>query len=425
MEIQTLREYQQQLWEQINHHLSLGVKRLLVVLPTGGGKTTIFAKFISDLLVPSLVVAHRQELIYQPVARLKQFGVSPGIVMGKYDDRLQLATVASIQSLARRTITPGPKYIIIDECHRALGASYKNLLGKYPDAVVLGFTATPIRTDGKFLDLAFDVLIQGPSVEQLTEWGYLVPALCYGPQEVKTEGLPVSMGEYDQQALYSLFDKPTLYAGTVEYWKKYAEGRPTIAFCQSVEHSQKVCQAFIDAGIRAVHVDGETPEVFRKSFFRSLFDGDIDVLCNYGIAVEGVDVPPVSCIILDMATLSLGKFLQAVGRGLRTWEGKDDCLIIDHGGNIKRHGFPSDKREWQLSGKMKKPGIAPVKECPRCFLLTHASAPTCKDCGYEWPVQVEAPVEAEFELLIPEEHNIDPALMDVAALAAAAQYRGA
>jgi DNA repair protein RadD len=427
MKKQTLREYQAEFRALINLQLSQGVKRLLGVLPTGGGKTTIFADFIADMveeLLACLVVAHRQELIYQPHKRLKEFGVDAGIVMGSKDDRDQLATVASIQSLARRKLKQAPKYIIIDECHRAIGPSYQNLLKKYPEAVVLGFTATPVRTDGKFLDMAFDVLIQGPSVQQLTDWGYLVPALCYGPQEVDTSGVDVTKGDYDQQALYHLFDKPTLYSGTVEYWKKYAEGRPTIVFCQSVEHSRKVCLAFQDAGLRAVHVDGDTPDVLRKSFFYGLEHGDIDIVCNYGIAVEGVDVPPVSCIILDMATLSLSKFLQAVGRGLRTWEGKDDCIVIDHGGNIKRHGFPSDERVWQLTGKIKKPGVAPVKECPQCYLLVHASCPKCSDCGYDWPVKVEAPVEAEFELLVPAELLVDPAEMDIETLAKAAQYNG-
>jgi DNA repair protein RadD len=398
-------------------------------MPTGAGKTTSFADFIRDLVADlkwALVVAHRQELIDQPYKRLKEYGVAAGIVMADKNDQSQQVTVASIQTLARRTLHIPPDFIIIDECHRANGASYQNLLKKYPDAIVLGFTATPVRTDGKYLDLTFDVLIEGPTIAQLTELGFLVPAICYGPQTVDTTDVGTDKGDYDQQQLFALFDKPTLYAGTVKYWKQYAEGRPTIVFCQSVEHSRKVCAAFEAEGIFAGHVDGETEDWKRKALFAALARGALTVLCNYGIAVEGVDIPRVSCIILDMATLSLGKYLQAIGRGLRPDEEteKDDCIVLDMGGNVKRHHFPASEREWKLSGKMKKPGVAPVKECKECYLLVNMSIMVCPDCGYQWPVKVVAPVEAEFTILVPAELNIDPALMTISQLAEAAKYNG-
>jgi DNA repair protein RadD len=398
-------------------------------MPTGAGKTTQFADFIRDLVADCewiLVVAHRKELIDQPYNRLTEYGVKAGIVMAEKNDQRYQVVVASIQTLARRQLHIPPDYIIIDECHRANGATYQKLLKQYPDATVVGFTATPIRTDGKYLDTTFDVLIEGPTVAELTEWGWLVPAICYGPQEVDTSGVDVEKGDYDQQQLFSLFDKPILYDGAVKYWRKYADGRTTVAFCQSVEHSKKVCQAFQDAGILAFHVDGETPDHLRKMYFEQL-GKTYQVLCNYGIAVEGVDIPSISCIILDMATLSLSKFLQAVGRGLRTVidGSKDDCIVLDFGGNIKnRHGFPAADREWKLSGKMRKPGVAPIKECPTCYLLCHASAPSCPDCGYEWPKKVAAPVEAEFTVLVPAELQIDPALMTIDQLAEAAKYHG-
>jgi DNA repair protein RadD len=423
-----LREYQKQVKQQIQQALSEGKRRLLIVMPTGAGKTTQFADFICDVLederFSTLVVAHRQELIDQPFKRLQEFGLTSGIVMGKQNNQQHQSVIASIQTLARRKLFIAPNYIIIDECHRANGATYQKLLNQYPEAVVLGFTATPVRTDGKYLDLTFEVLIQGPTIAELTEWGYLVPAICYGPQEVDTSNVGIDKGDFDSGQLYSLFDKPTLYAGTVKYWQQYAEGRTTIVFCQSVEHSKKVMGAFQDAGIRAAHLDGETPDWLRKSIFSELNAGTIDVVCNFGIAVEGVDIPRVSCIVLDMATLSLSKYLQGVGRGLRTFDSKDDCIVIDHGGNVKRHGFPSAEREWKLSGKMKKPGVAPVKECPECYLLCHSSVPACPDCGYVWPKKVEAPTEAEFVVLVPVELQIPPDEMSISQLAEAAKYNG-
>jgi DNA repair protein RadD len=428
-----LREYQQQVKKQILQHLQEGKKRLLIVMPTGAGKTTQFADLVYDFtnglntdgVSWCLIVAHRQELIWQPHKRLEQVGVPSGIVMADHNDQRYPAVVSSIQTLARRQLHIPPDYIIIDECHRANGASYQNLLKKYPDAVVLGFTATPVRTDGKYLDLTFEVLIQGPTIAQLTEWGYLVPAICYGPQEVDTSGISIDKGDYDQGQMFSLFDKPTLYAGTVEYWRKYAEGRTTIVFCQSVQHSINVTLAFREAGIWAAHLDGETPDFERKAVFENLNNGSLQVLCNYGIAVEGVDIPRVSCIILDMATLSLSKFLQGIGRGLRPALEKDDCIVIDHGGNIKRHGFPSDDREWQLSGQLRKPGVAPVKECKECWLLVHMSVMQCPDCGYQFPVKkVEAPKEAEFTVLIPKELDIPVDEMTISQIAEAAKYKG-
>lgn len=424
--IPVLRDYQSKLKSDLLCALDNGSKKVLVVLPTSGGKTTVFADFVTDALQEgkrSLIVAHRRELIDQPVARLEQFDVMAGVVMAARNQETPV-TVASIQTLARRKLKRSPNYIIIDECHRANSKSYVQLLKDYPEAIVIGFTATPIRTDNKFLGDVFETMVNGPTVAQLTEWQYITPVICYGPQEINTSGIKTVKGDYDQQALYDLFDKPVLYDGAVKHWQKYANKKPSIIFCQSVGHSKKTAEAFRENGVKTGHVDGETSDEERKQLFEDLASGKLTVLCNYGIAVEGVDIACIECVVLNMATLSLSKYLQAIGRAVRLSEGKEHAILIDFGGNVKRHGFPSDERQWQLAGKPKKPGVCPIKECPECYLLLHTSAPCCTDCGYVFPKKKEEVKEAEFEVLIPSHLAITPALMDVATLLEASKYYG-
>lgn len=405
-----LRPYQQDLKAQIVALIRQGHKRILVCLPTGGGKTTIFGDIVAGSARKGngcLVVAHRAELITQAHSRLDLFGVIAGRIMGgKHKYAGDRVNVASIQTLARREM-PAAQVVIVDECHRATKSNqYSKLLAAYPDAVILGFTATPIRLDGRPLGDFFQAMAQGVTVRELIDQGHLVAARYFRSSEtIDTEDLATDKksGDYDTAQLFQRADKQTLYEGVVSNWQRLANGLKTVVFCVNVEHSQKTTAAFKAHGIAAAHVDGTTPQAQRDRILADLTSGAITVVCNVGILTEGWDLPAIGCVILNRATASLGLFLQAVGRGLRPAPGKEYCIVLDMGGNTKRHGFAEDTRPWSLAAKKKKPGTAPVKECKAeladanfpgelCGCLNRASAQFCEDCGAPFPPpKVEPP----------------------------------
>lgn len=419
-----LRPYQEELKAQIVALIRQGHTRILVCLPTGGGKTTIFGDIVAGSSRKGngcLVVAHRKELIDQAHGRLDLFGVIAGRIMGgKHKYQGDRVNIASIQTLARREM-PAAKVVIVDECHRATKTNqYSKLLTAYPDAVILGFTATPIRLDGRPLGDFFQVMAQGVTVEELIGEGYLVPARYFRAHEsIDTDGLATDKksGDYDTAQLFARADKQPLYEGVVANWQRLANGLKTVCFCVNVEHSQKTAAAFCAHGIAAAHVDGTTPQAQRDRILADLTSGALTVVCNVGILTEGWDLPAIGAVILNRATASLGLFLQAVGRGLRPAPGKAHCIVLDMGGNTKRHGFAEDNRPWTLTPKKKKPGAAPVKECKfalpahmanypgeLCGCLNRASATHCEECGAPFPPPVVEPAKVAVLVEVFPEH---------------------
>lgn len=418
-----LRPYQQDLKAQIVALIRQGHKRILVCLPTGGGKTTIFGDIVAGSSRKEngcLVVAHRKELIDQAHGRLHLFNVAAGRIMGgKHKYRGDRVNVASIQTLARREM-PAAQVVIVDECHRATKSNqYGKLLTAYPNAIILGFTATPVRLDGRALGDFFQVMAQGVTVEELIGEGFLVPARYFRAHEtINTDDLATDKksGDYDAAQLFARADKPTLYQGVVTNWLRLANGLKTVVFCVNVEHSIKTAAAFSAHGIAAAHVDGTTPQKQRDQILADLTSGAITVVCNVGILTEGWDLPAIGCVILNRATASLGLFLQAVGRGLRPAPNKSHCIVLDMGGNTKRHGFAEDTRQWELNPKKKKPGAPPVKECKfpipahmanfpgeLCGCLNRASATHCEECNAPFPKpKVEPPKQAVLVEVFPE-----------------------
>jgi len=190
-------------------------------------------------------------------------------------------------------------------------------------------------------------------------------------------------------------DKPTITGDAIGHYQRLARGKSAVAFCVSVEHSKHVAAEFRAAGVLAWHVDGETPYGERKEAIRAFRNGEIRVLTNVDLFGEGFDLPSLEVSILLRPTKSLGLYLQQVGRCLRPAPGKERALILDHAGNILRHGMPDDERDWQLSGREKKKkdtsGGPPIRQCPKCFNV-HRPAPQCPECGH---VYEGAPREVE------------------------------
>ncbi len=379
-------------------------RRLLLVLPTGGGKTCIAALIIRGAIAKGrrvLFLAHRREIIAQSFWKIVDAGVpetSAGVVMANgritdrtgaaYDARRPLAPVqvASVQTLVRRA-QPQADLVFVDEAHHNTADSYQAIASAYlaSGAKIVGLTATPCRGDGRGLGDAFDHLHVIAQTSGLIANGYLSEPRCWTLPSPDLKGVRVIKGDYDQAELDKRLNTTKLAADIVREYQRLGDGRTAVVFCVSVAHSKNVCTQFNAAGIPAEHLDAETPTDVRDAILRRLADGTTAVCCNMGVLTEGWDLPRAKYCAVVRPSKSLGLYLQMVGRVLRPWQGVAP-IIADHGGCIKMHGLPQEDREWSLDGKEKvAPGAAPTKECPSCGCTVPAAARVCPNCGYEFP----------------------------------------
>jgi DNA repair protein RadD len=392
---QTLRPFQETAIESLRDGVRRGIKGQLLVAPTGAGKTTIAAFLIESAVSRGgrvLFMAHRRELISQPSKRLDDMGIDHGIIMGAHRrNKPHLPVqIGSVQTLVNRDFSTPPSLVIIDEAHRARADTYKTVLEILGNPVVIGLTATPCRLDGRGLGgNLFQRIVECPQVADLTEMGFLVPAITFAGKKHNMSGYKKTGGDYNAEDVATEMNKPELIGDVVKEWMEKAAGRQTIAFASTIVHSHAIVDEFRRNGIPAEHVDAKTPVEIRDTLISRLASGEIKVISNVGIYDEGVDCPSVSCIIDASITASLVKYLQRRGRGLRPHPGKSDCIILDHAGNVYHpgHGLPNTKRVWELEiDKAKKKSVSPnyadlVKVCPKCSKVYDTSALTCT-CGY-------------------------------------------
>lgn len=387
-----LRQYQADDFARINNSLE-NHHRVVYVLPTGGGKTTIIAQKVQTFPGNVLIDAHRRELVDQISSRL---GVEHGIISPhhrpQYYHRVQVGMVQSIVGRLSNPFFPRPGLIITDEAHHAVSPSYAKIMQAFPEAQVLGVTATPERLDGKGLGQYFDDMVVGPSTADLTAMGYLVPARIFsGRQVIDTAGIKTQMGDFAKGAVADAADKPRITGDAVEHYARLGKGMPFLANCVNVAHSEHVAEQFRAAGYRVVSVDGTTEDRVRRNAVRDLATGALDGICNCDLFGEGVDIPVLFCMISLRPTQSLALWLQQCGRVLRPADGKDYALILDHAGNYERHGLPDEPREWSLGGRAKSKGKKEenkirVRLCPDCFGV-HMPAPVCPYCGHAYKVE--------------------------------------
>lgn len=399
-----LRPYQQNAIDTIRKKIACGKKRILLVLATGAGKTSVAAEIIrlaKEKNKKTLFIAHRQELIYQAHSRFANIGIDTGIIMAGHKTNGHDIHVASIQTLIRREHPPAD-IIFVDECHRIAGKSYTTALANYPDAVHIGLTATPYRSDSKPLGEFFDAIVAPVTMQELIKDGFLVQPRYFGAKQDFSK-IKIKMGDYDNRQMFDYVDKKVLYDGVVEKFKQFGHGK-TLVFCLNIEHSKKTCEAFMSAGYKAIHLDCDTDTSTRKRILKEFAAGEWQILINVALFCEGFDLPAINTIIINRATKAKGLFFQIVGRGLRPHGGKNGCIIIDHGNNVYEHGKVEWAQEYSLEVIKKKKQISdtyedPVKPCPECSSLIHPRIMICPDCGYEFPATQKI-VEAEFEEII-------------------------
>lgn len=246
--------------------------------------------------------------------------------------------------------------ILVHNCHHATAESYRTIYNAYPNAELLGFTATPCRTNGEGFSEVYNDIVCGPSVKELIQDGYLVePKIYSAPLHLDLSRVKKTGGDYNDKALSDLLDNAKYLADLHREWEKHAYGKKTVVFAITIEHSKHIVAEYLSKGVPAAHIDGSTPDEERSRILKDFASGKYMILSNVGIVTEGFDVPAIECVQLTRPTESLALYLQMVGRGLRTLDGKERAIILDHANCVFMHGFPQADREWTIKGVRKKP----------------------------------------------------------------------
>ena len=378
-----LFDYQKDMAMRIEKAFRL-YRSVMAQMPTGTGKTVVLASVVESFLgehpLKSVwIVAHRRELVSQiqeTIERVfsnrlaeKEDGSSDNLIEKPLDSSLftlrsSLIKAMSIQWLARHydEIGEEPGMIVIDEAHHALAKTYKEMWERFPKAKFLGLTATPCRLNGKgFIDL-FDVLVQSWSVPEFISKGRLA---TYDFVSIKSNGVTQRLidslqkrgadGDYQNKEMDMLLNKRPSIERLYRSFEEYGKDRKGIVYAINISHAKKIVELYQEHGIKAVAIDSKTPAAERQADIEAFKKGDIQVLVNVDIFSEGFDCPDVEFVQLARPTLSLAKYLQMVGRGLRVAKGKKCCVIIDNVGLYRVFGLPSQIWDWKATfeGRLK------------------------------------------------------------------------
>ncbi len=395
-----LREYQQELLERAESALESPKARVMLQLPTGGGKTRIAGALLARRLRNGRKAAwltHRAELADQTRRMLADAGVSAvnnlhWFVGDQAPDLANGAVILMAQTVGRRTskkpiwgsYTPDD-LLIIDEAHHATAAGWERAIDQWPGRV-LGLTATPWRLSQKEgFDHLFRELHCGPQVHELQSDGWLCTAqvLMPQPEDIIRGGNVTGTGDFNETGILGANrDHPdVMTAGALRFWQTHAAGRQTVIYAISKDHAQNLTAVFNDAGIAAAVMLSDTPPEERARAIASFGDGTLRTLVNVAVATEGFDLPDASCVVLTRPTMSLALYLQMVGRGLRPKSEGGDCLVLDLAGNAEIHGLPDEHRQWSLYSRGNDAnGNAPVVRCEKCEGVSPAASHFCNYC---------------------------------------------
>ena len=369
-----LYDYQEDMKGRIEGELRLH-RSVMAQMPTGTGKTYLLTAVIDSFVNGNpmekvWIVAHRRELVSQIDETVRKFH---SYFASSTSSLLSSVKAMSIQWLMRHydEIEEEPGMIVIDEAHHALAKTYKEMWERFPNAKFLGLTATPCRLNGKgFTDL-FDVLVQSWSVPEFISKGGLA---TYDFVSIKSDGVTQRLidslqkrgadGDYQNKEMDMLLNKKPSIERLYQSLEEFGKDRKGIVYAINISHAQKITKLYQEHGVKAIAIDSKTPAVERQQDIAAFKKGDIQVLVNVDIFSEGFDCPDVEFVQLARPTLSLAKYLQMVGRGLRVAKGKKNCVIIDNVGLYRVFGLPSQVWNWNamFEGKLK---VGKRKETPK------------------------------------------------------------
>ena len=415
-----LRPYQQALETSALDAWAVGDCNVLAVLPTGGGKTVILSKIASDNVGACVAIAHRQELVGQisqafarnglkhrivgPKNVIKQIVKNHVVELGRsYYDPAALAGVAGVDTLLRRADSLKPwldrvTLWIQDEAHHVLTA---NKWGKaadlFPNARGLGVTATPTRADGMGLgrhhDGLFDVMVEGPTMRELIDAGYLTEYKIFAPPsdlDLSEVATSKATGDYNANGLRAAVQKSHILGDVVSHYLKLARGKLGVTFTPDVATATETAERFNASGVPAEVVSAKTPDAERAAILERFKRRELLQLVNVDLFGEGFDLPAIEVVSFARPTQSYSLYVQQFGRALRILDGKTEAVIIDHVGNVVRHGLPDAVREWSLDRREKrskgKPSDAkPLTACSECASVYEREFKACPYCGHVTP----------------------------------------
>lgn len=395
-----LFDYQQRAVDEVREALR-SHRRVLLQLPTGGGKTAVATHIARETTARGKRIAflcHRVELVEQTSATWRKYGLPHGFVIAGRPSSVEPATVCSIDTLKRRLLTtPEPDVAIWDECHHLGAAGWRAIMEHWQRARHIGLTATPWRLDGRGLGHQFDAMVKGPSPAWLIEHGYLSRYEIFAPNPPDMRGAKRVGGDYASAEASKRMDVPKRIGDILLHWRRFANGMRSIVFAVNVADSRFIVERFNSAGIPAAHLDADTPKEERREIIRGFATGRMLVLSNVALFGEGFDLSAIAqtdvtidCAIDAAPTESLSAVLQRWGRVLR--RKPYPAIILDHAGNSNRHGFPDDERDWTLAdrprcvagkGKDKdEPAGPPPPYTCKCFRQLRRPLPkSCPHCG--------------------------------------------
>lgn len=416
-----LRDYQQSVYEDMINSWQSGNRNILSVMPTGAGKTALMSHVFRNYHDLSATIAHRQELISQISVALAKNGIIHNIIASKKTIRFCIqrhiklfgksyynakapVTCSSVDTLIRRVDQSQVAQWMnrvglwaIDEAHHVcpdnkwgkVAACFKNAWG-------FGVTATPVRSDRKPLGRQhggmFDHMVLGPTMRELIDRGYLSDYRIFAPTtSINRAEIEVSKttGELNKHSLKEASHKSTITGDVVDSYMSIAPGKRGVTFMVDVELAVKTAKNYNDRGIPAMAVSADTPADVRTNAVERLEAGDLLQLVNVDLFGEGFDLPAIEVVSMGRPSESLSLVHQQFGRALRPFEGKEFGIILDHVGNIVRHGLPDAPQNWSLDQQIKgvkrgqrDPDIMPVRTCEACFSCYEATTAKCPYCGH-------------------------------------------
>lgn len=374
-----LREYQQRAVDDLRQAYSSGRKAPVLVMPTGSGKTPTAAEIIRLAVAKGNrvgVLANRIELISQATNKLVDAGIdNPRVIRAENDNQSDSPVfVASIPTLVTERWQgelPPADLLVLDECHHSPSETWAGLVARYPNAKLLGLTATPQRGDGRSLQGQFDCIVVGSTVKELTDLGYLVPCKLFAPPRI--------------MATRELAQDP------VDAYLRHAKGQKAIVFCSSVAAARRTAQDFNARGVTAEWVSGDSAN--RETTIAMFQQRAFDVLVNVSLVIEGFDDPESSAGILARRFTHVGSYLQALGRFLRPFPGKRHATVVDLCGSALVHGTPDLPREYSLDGKGIDNHRASLRQCQQCGAVFE-QRPSCPYCEFATPPLTRAQAKA-------------------------------
>ena len=384
-----LRPYQNDAIAQLRRSFANKHKRVILCLPTGAGKTVVFSEMVrrsAEKGTRTLVLTDRLELFDQTFKAMGKVGVTPQMIHSKGNftiDPYAVVSVGMVETVKRRVAKGAimcPEFIVIDEAHKG---NFTAILDLFPDARVIGATATPL---GKHFYKYYTDIVQNIDIPDLVDFGYLSECRAFQMQDDLSD-LQTRGGEYTEESLFGHYNNQKLFDGVIDQYKEKANGTKAIVFNVNIQHTLNMTKAFNDAGILSECVTSNTPKDERKRILRAFSQGLFPILNNCGILTTGYDEPTIETVIMNRATKSLPLWLQCCGRGSRVIaDKKTQFTVLDFGMNHDQHGMWSEPRTWKIQKpREKRQQAAPVKECPKCNSLIFASARFCRFCEYEFP----------------------------------------